>query len=380
MPYKIVESDFGGVDIELRSNATGVAMPLHVSTAAAMLVADLKARAETYLGLKVHDAVVIVPGYFYEGPRDAAMDAAAEFARLTTARIIDEPTAVAVSHGIHKWMRNDGNLLVLHVGGGTTDASVLRYHDGVFEGCGYKHDLHLGGDDFDQRITDHFVELIHKKHGLDIRNDTIALGKLRTECERAKKELSTRDVAHIRVPGTGLSEPLTRAKFEELNHDLFQRVVALMDKVKIRGNKLSDNKELIDEVLLVGGSSRIPMIQRLISNYFEAKKPVTAVEPDESVVYGGPLLEQPYGDGYECMGVAGRRQYWHRSDSCYPRTSVPHLLVLKSLPAAVDANQWWHFRSIIFTVKSAYVLLMHRLIQLGTNCIARLIAILCVGK
>ncbi|CAM0883547.1 unnamed protein product [Alopecurus aequalis] len=330
VPYKIVESGAGGVNIELRSTATGRANRLDVSTAAALVVARLKASAETYLGLKVHDAVVTVPDYFYEGQRDAAMDAAAEFAGLTTARIIDEPTAAAVSHGIHKWLRNEGSLLVLHVGGGTTDASVLCYNDGVFQGCGCKRDLHLGGDDFDQRITDHFVELIQQKHDLDIRNDRIALGKLRTECERAKKELSSRDVAHVRVPDTGLAEPLTRATLEELNHDLFEKIVALVDKVEVRGNKLSENKDLIDEVLLVGGSARIPMIQRLISNYFEAKKPVTAVEPDDSFVYGGPLLVQPYGDAYECMGVAGRRQ-WHVSDVCHPRNFRPRLSLTKPL-------------------------------------------------
>jgi heat shock protein 5 len=323
VPYKIVESDAGGVNVELRSRATGVAKQLHVSTAVAIVVAHLKASAEAYLGLEVHDAVVIVPDYFSEGPQDEAMDAAAEFARLTTARIIDEPTAAAVSHGIHKWLRNEGTLLVVHVGGGTTVASVLKYHDGVFEGCGFRNDLLLGGDDFDQRIVDHFVELIQKKHGLDIRNDRIALGKLRTECERAKKELSTRDVAHVRIPDTGLSEPLTRAKLEELNRDLFQRVVELVDEVEVRGSKLSENKDLIDEVLLVGGSARIPMIHRLISDYFEAKKPVTVVDPDKPDVYGGALLAQPYGDSYECMGVGGRRQYWHISDLCYPRTSKP---------------------------------------------------------
>ncbi|KAM0906482.1 hypothetical protein ACQ4PT_016736 [Festuca glaucescens] len=202
VPYKIVESDEGGVSVELRSRATGVAKRLHISTAAAMVIAHLKTSAETYLSLKVHDAVLIVPD-FTEGPRDAAMDAAAEFARLTTARIIDEPTAAAVSHGIHKWIRNEGNLLVVHVGGGATAASVLRYHDGVFERCGHGYDLHLGGDDIDQRIMDHFVELIQKKHGLDIRNDSIALGKLRTECERAK-----RNSALEMLP---MSESVTRA-------------------------------------------------------------------------------------------------------------------------------------------------------------------------
>ncbi|PNT65288.1 hypothetical protein BRADI_4g39850v3 [Brachypodium distachyon] len=315
-PYKIVYK-------ETSSTGTGIQVAkkqlLHVEDVAAMVLAELKCRAEAFLGHKVHYAVLTVPSYFRDASRLAAFDAVTS-AGLEPVRIIDEPTAAALAHGLHE-NEITKNVLVLHVGGGTAEATVLVHEDGVFEAIGTWHDAHLGGDDFDRRTANHFLQLIREKHSVDIGNDTAKLWKLRAECERAKKELSDRDVARVSVnsivDGVDLFEPLTRAKFEELNHDLFGRIMSVVDKAMV-GSELAEKKELVDEIVLVGGSSRMPRIQELISDYFGGRQVrigTAAVEPDEAVVHGGALLSHPTAGGYECLG-GERRQFGASTDLC----------------------------------------------------------------
>lgn len=324
--------------IEVNAGAGGAARSVYASDVASMVIAELKARAEARLaggGKKVHNAVVTVPYYFSDGPREAAMNAA-RMAGLTTVRIIDEPTAAAVSHGLHHGrLRDGGNVLVLHVGGGTSAATVLTYDNAVFEAVASRHDAHLGGDDFDARIAGHFTQLIKRDHGGGV--DDIAPAKLKSQCELAKRTLSSHDVAQVNLHATNLangaafsfSGSLTRAQFEELNHDLFEKVISLVDAAMAEARRAAAGFDVIDEVVLVGGSTKIPRIRELIKNYFAGKEATVkatasigggaavVVEPEEAVVHGGGLLSHPMEDGYHCMGAGGRRQIGSPMDRCY---------------------------------------------------------------
>ncbi|XP_025800180.1 heat shock 70 kDa protein BIP3-like [Panicum hallii] len=189
--------------------------------------------------------------------------------------VLSEPTAAANAYGVDEHLRDEGNVVVLHVGVGTAEASVLTLVDGVYyEALGLENDPFFGGQDFDRRIMDHFVRLVRNKHGKDIGNDrAAALDKLRTACERAKKTLSHQDHARVTVEslvdGVDLAEPLTRAEFEELNHDLFLKVVELVDKVVSQAQVYyMDSKLVIDEVVLIGGSTMIPKVRELVREYF----------------------------------------------------------------------------------------------------------------
>jgi heat shock protein 5 len=189
--------------------------------------------------------------------------------------VLSEPTAAANAYGVDEHLRDEGNVVVLHVGVGTAEASVLTLVDGVYyEALGLENDPFFGGQDFDRRIMDHFVRLVRNKHGKDIGNDrAAALDKLRTACERAKKTLSHQDHARVTVEslvdGVDLAEPLTRAEFEELNHDLFLQVVELVDKVVSQAQVYyMDSKLVIDEVVLIGGSTMIPKVRELVREYF----------------------------------------------------------------------------------------------------------------
>ncbi|XP_066162725.1 heat shock 70 kDa protein BIP3-like [Oryza sativa Japonica Group] len=313
LPYKIVDW-CTMAHIEVNAGAGGAARSVYASDVASMVIAELKARAEARLaggGKKVHNAVVTVPYYFSDGPREAAMNAA-RMAGLTTVRIIDEPTAAAVSHGLHHGrLRDGGNVLVLHVGGGTSAATVLTYDNAVFEAVASRHDAHLGGDDFDARIAGRFSQLIKRDHGGGV--DDIAPAKLKSQCELAKRTLSSHDVA----------------QFEELNHDLFEKVISLVDAAMAEARRAVAGFDVIDEVVLVGGSTKIPRIRELIKNYFAGKEAtvkatasigggaVVVVEPEEAVVHGGGLLSHPMEDGYHCMGAGGRRQIGSPMDRCY---------------------------------------------------------------
>ncbi|KAF7070586.1 hypothetical protein CFC21_076094 [Triticum aestivum] len=318
VPYKVVGRERPLVQVQM---ADGAVKNLGADEITAMVLAKLRESAEAYLGRAIQEAIVTVPQQ-YNDPSRYSMLRAAELAGLRVTRMIDEPTAAAVAHGLHRKLRDEGNVLVLHVGGGTSDASVMWYVDGVFEFMGADEDPFFGGQDFDQRIVDHFVELIRKKHGKDLSNDKGVLGRLRTACEQAKKALSSQDVAELSikslVDGVDFSGSLTRAEFEELNHDLFLKAMALVESA-MRQAGLDKNKELLDEIVLVGGSTMIPGIRRLVTDYFdgrELKNINASVMPDQTVTLGAALLSHPMANGYPCMG-GDRRQWGYSTDWCF---------------------------------------------------------------
>lgn len=254
----------------------------------AMVLGKMKETAEAYLGKTVTHAVVTVPAYFNDAQRQATKDAGV-IAGLTVMRIINEPTAAAIAYGIDK---KDGekNILVFDLGGGTFDVSLLTIDSGVFEVVATNGDTHLGGEDFDQRVMEHFIKLYKKKKGKDIRKDNRAVQKLRREVEKAKRALSSSHQVRIEIESffdsEDFSETLTRAKFEELNMDLFRSTMKPVQKV------LEDadlQKKEIDEIVLVGGSTRIPKIQQLVKEFFNGKEPSRGINPDEAVAYGAAV-------------------------------------------------------------------------------------------
>nr|AEV42204.1 glucose-regulated protein 78kDa [Eurytemora affinis] len=254
----------------------------------AMVLVKMKETAEAYLGKKVTHAVVTVPAYFNDAQRQATKDAGV-IAGLNVMRIINEPTAAAIAYGMDK---KDGekNVLVFDLGGGTFDVSLLTIDNGVFEVVSTNGDTHLGGEDFDQRVMEHFIKLYKKKKGKDLRKDVRAVQKLRREVEKAKRALSAAHQVRVEVEslidGEDFSETLTRAKFEELNMDLFRGTLKPVQKV------LEDadlGKKDIDEIVLVGGSTRIPKIQALVKEFFNGKEPSRGINPDEAVAYGAAV-------------------------------------------------------------------------------------------
>merc|ERR1712033_158719 len=254
----------------------------------AMVLVKMKETAEAYLGKKVTHAVVTVPAYFNDVQRQATKDAGV-IAGMTVLRIINEPTAAAIAYGLDK-KEGEKNVLVFDLGGGTFDVSLLTIDNGVFEVIATNGDTHLGGEDFDQRVIDYFIKLYKKKTGKDIRKDNRAVQKLRREVEKAKRTLSSGHQARIEIEsffeGNDFSETLTRAKFEELNMDLFRSTMKPVQKV------LEDadlQKKEIDEIVLVGGSTRIPKVQQLVKEYFNGKEPSRGINPDEAVAYGAAV-------------------------------------------------------------------------------------------
>jgi heat shock protein 5 len=254
----------------------------------AMVLTKMKEIAEAYLGKKVTHAVVTVPAYFNDAQRQATKDAGT-IAGLTVIRIINEPTAAAIAYGLDK---KDGekNILVFDLGGGTFDVSLLTIDNGVFEVVSTNGDTHLGGEDFDNRVMEHFIKLFKKKSGKDIRKDNRAVQKLRREVEKAKRTLSTQFTTRIEIEsffdGEDFSETLTRARFEELNIDLFRNTLKPVQKVlEDAGLKKTD----IDEIVLVGGSTRIPKVQQLVKEFFDGKEPSRGINPDEAVAYGAAV-------------------------------------------------------------------------------------------
>jgi len=255
----------------------------------AAVLTKMKNTAEEYLGHEVTHAVVTVPAYFNDAQRAATKDAGT-IAGLNVIRIINEPTAAAIAYGLNEKSEGEKNVLVFDLGGGTFDVSLLTIADGVFEVVSTNGDTHLGGEDFDQRVMDHFLKLIKKKTGKDIRNDVRAVQKLRREVEKAKRALSTAHQTKVEVEslfdGQDFSETLTRAKFEELNMDLFRSTMKPVKKVLEDGDmKISD----VNEIILVGGSTRIPKIQQLVKEFFKGKEPSRGVNPDEAVAYGAAV-------------------------------------------------------------------------------------------
>merc|ERR1712032_1196251 len=254
----------------------------------AMVLVKMKETAEAFLGKKVTHAVVTVPAYFNDAQRQATKDAGT-IAGLTVTRIINEPTAAAIAYGMDK-KEGEKNVLVFDLGGGTFDVSLLTIDNGVFEVVATNGDTHLGGEDFDQRVMEYFMKLYKKKKGKDVRSDNRAVQKLRREVEKAKRALSAEQTTRVEVEslfeGEDFSETLTRAKFEELNMDLFRGTLKPVQKV------LEDadlTKKEVDEIVLVGGSTRIPKVQQLVKEYFNGKEPSKGINPDEAVAYGAAV-------------------------------------------------------------------------------------------
>merc|ERR1719331_1997068 len=270
----------------------------------AMILTKMKETAEAFLGKTVKNAVVTVPAYFNDAQRQATKDAGV-IAGLNVARIINEPTAAAIAYGLDK-RGKEQNILVFDLGGGTFDVSVLTIDNGVFEVVSTNGDTHLGGEDFDQRIMDYFMTLIKRKYSKDVSKDPRARQKLRREAERAKRALSSQHQVRVEIEGLAegvdLSEPLTRARFEELNNDLFKKTLSPVKKAM---EDASFKKTDVQELVLVGGSTRIPKVQQLLKDYFDGKEPNKGVNPDESVAYGaavqGGILSGEGGDAKDIL-------------------------------------------------------------------------------
>jgi len=255
----------------------------------AMVLQKMKATAESYLGTKVTDAVITVPAYFNDSQRQATKDAGL-IAGLNVLRIINEPTAAALSYGLDKKTGGEKNVLIFDCGGGTHDLSVLTLDDGVFEVKATAGDTHLGGEDFDNTLVDWCVGEFKKKTKTDISSNSKALRRLRTACERAKRTLSSATQAAIEVDslaeGADFQVTLTRAKFESLCEPFFRRCISPLDGL-LKDAKMS--KEQIHEIVMVGGSSRIPKIRELLMSYFNGKKLNDSVNPDEAVAFGAAV-------------------------------------------------------------------------------------------
>lgn len=254
----------------------------------AMVLGKMKEIAEEYLGKEIKHAVVTVPAYFNDAQRQATKDAGV-IAKMNVVRIINEPTAAAIAYGLDK-KEGEKNILVFDLGGGTFDVTLLTIDNGVFEVLATNGDTHLGGEDFDQRVMEYFIKLYKKKTGKDIRKDNRAVQKLRREVEKGKRALSTGHSTRIEIEsffdGEDFSETLTRAKFEELNMDLFTSTLKPVERVmKDAGMEKKD----VAEIVLVGGSTRIPKVQSLLKEFFNGKEPSRGINPDEAVAYGAAV-------------------------------------------------------------------------------------------
>jgi len=288
MPFNIVSDKLGKPRISVKQDGKdAIFAPEEIS---AMILSKMKATAESYLGEEVKRAVVTVPAYFNQAQREATKDAG-RIAGLTVERIINEPTAAAIAYGLDQGNSiEDQNILVFDLGGGTFDVTVLNLDEGVFDVLSSEGDTHLGGQDFDQRVMQYFIKMMQKKAGIDISKESRALQKLRKEVERVKRALSSQTQARVEiedlVPGYDLQETLTRARFEELNSDLFKKTLKPVESVLERADL---DKSDIDHIVLVGGSTRIPKIQSMLSEFFGGKELSKNINPDEAVAFGAAV-------------------------------------------------------------------------------------------
>ena len=284
LPYKVIDKDGRPyVEVEFKGEAKQLA-PEEVS---AMVLTKMKNVAEDYLGKTIKNAVVTVPAYFNDAQRKATKDAGA-IAGLNVMRILNEPTAAAIAYGLDK--KDNQKILVFDLGGGTFDVSLLSIEDSFFEVLATAGDTHLGGEDFDNRVVDHFLDVFKRRTGKDASGDVKAVAKLKREAEKAKRALSTLHQSRIEIEGffdgEDLSEPFTRARFEELNMDLFRKTMAPVQQV-LKDSGVS--KHEVDEIVLVGGSTRLPKGQQLVKDFFNGKSPCKSINPDEAVAYGAAV-------------------------------------------------------------------------------------------
>ncbi|KAI9476978.1 Hsp70 chaperone [Coemansia sp. RSA 1085] len=285
-PFKVI-SDGGKPVIQVDfKGETKKFTPEEISS---MVLIKMRETAEAFIGGEVKDAVVTVPAYFNDSQRQATKDAGL-IAGLNVLRIINEPTAAAIAYGLDKKGGGEKNVLIFDLGGGTFDVSLLSIEDGIFEVKATAGDTHLGGEDFDNRLVNHFAQEFKRKFKKDMTGNARAMRRLRTACERAKRSLSSSAQASIEIDslfeGNDFYTSITRARFEELCSDLFRSTLEPVDKV-LKDAKVS--KHEVSDIVMVGGSTRIPKVQKLISDYFSGKELDKSINPDEAVAYGAAV-------------------------------------------------------------------------------------------
>merc|ERR1711874_343439 len=288
-PFKVVKDENKKPKLEVEFKCESKTFtPEEIS---AMILTKMKETAEAHLGHDVKDAVITVPAYFNDAQRQATKDAGV-IAGLNVLRIINEPTAAAIAYGLDKKKceGKETNVLIFDLGGGTFDVSILTIEDGIFEVKSTAGDTHLGGEDFDNRMVDHFLKEFQRKHKKDMSQNKRAVRRLRTACERAKRTLSASAQANIEIDslfeGVDFYSSITRARFEELCSDLFRGTLEPVEKA-LRDAKM--DKSGIDDIVLVGGSTRIPKIQKLLQDFFNGKELNKSINPDEAVAYGASV-------------------------------------------------------------------------------------------
>ncbi|KAL7828594.1 hypothetical protein SRHO_G00322280 [Serrasalmus rhombeus] len=285
-PFKVIND---GSKPKVQVEYKGETKTFYPEEISSMVLVKMREIAEAYLGLRITNAVITVPAYFNDSQRQATKDAGV-IAGLNVLRIINEPTAAAIAYGLDKSKKGERNVLIFDLGGGTFDVSILTIEDGIFEVKATAGDTHLGGEDFDNRMVKHFVEEFKRKHKKDISQNKRAVRRLRTACERAKRTLSSSTQASIEIDslfdGIDFYTSITRARFEELNSELFRGTLEPVEKA-LRDAKM--DKSQIHDIVLVGGSTRIPRIQKLLQEFFNGRDLNKSINPDEAVAYGAAV-------------------------------------------------------------------------------------------
>merc|ERR1712054_336350 len=286
-PFKVISGD--GDIPRIQVQYKGEEKTFSAEEISSMVLTKMKETAEAFTGKSVKDVVITVPAYFNDSQRQATKDAGA-IAGLNVLRIINEPTAAAIAYGLDKKTSGECNVLIFDLGGGTFDVSLLTIDDGIFEVKATAGVTHLGGEDFDNRMVNHFVQEFKRKHKKDFTSNARAMRRLRTACERAKRNLSSSANASLEIDslfeGIDFYSQITRARFEDLCADLFRGTLEPVEKV-LRDSKI--DKGSVHEVVMVGGSTRIPKVQELISQFFNGKEPNRSINPDEAVAYGAAV-------------------------------------------------------------------------------------------
>ena len=286
-PYNVIPNKDGKPAIKVNyKNEEKIFQPEEISS---MVLIKMKEIAENFIGTSITDAVITVPAYFNDSQRQATKDAGV-IAGLNVLRIINEPTAAAIAYGLDKKGQGEKNILIYDLGGGTFDVTIMTIEDGIFEVKSTAGDTHLGGEDFDIRLMEYFMQDFKRKHKKDMSENKRSVRRLQVACETAKKTLSSSTNAAIEIDslfeGIDYNSVITRAKFEDICGDLFKKTFEPVDKV-MRDAKMS--KSMIHEIVLVGGSTRIPKVQSQLSDYFNGKELCKGINPDEAVAYGAAV-------------------------------------------------------------------------------------------